>query len=302
MLSMCVAALLPIVSCPTRVGANQPQQTDRQVPVAAEPEGTTPSPTAQQPQQPQPRLQGVPEQILRDQRFLWLRPFHVKVRDLPWVGLTLGATAGLMAIDRRVGQGLTDSPPGFGYRFGHNVSRIGAPWTDLGTAGAIYAIGRFRHKQHAQTTGLLGLEAVGNSIVMVEILKYATQRPRPTFSGGSVRDHNADGEFFAGGTSFPSGHAAAVFALAAVLSERNSDKRWVTPLAYGCATLVGVSRISMRMHFPSDVFVGATLGYMIGRHVAHGRWSSRQDKPLHSKLLSALSAAGGRALVPSGEF
>jgi membrane-associated phospholipid phosphatase len=226
----------------------------------------------------------------------------MKQSDLPWVGLMVGTAAGLMAIDRRVGQGLSDSPPGLGYHISHNVSRIGAPWTDLGTAGAIYLIGRSRDNQHAQTTGLLGLEAVADSIAVVEILKYSTQRPRPTFSAGNVRDHNADGEFFAGGTSFPSGHAAAAFALATVLSQRNSEKRWVTPVAYGCASLVGVSRITMRMHFPSDVFVGAALGSMIGRHVAHGAERSRQDKPLHAKLLPAISAAGGTALTFSWEF
>ena len=302
MLFICLAAGLLVVSCPTRVHAGQPQQLQSQISVPSGSQKRAPCPPAQLQNLPQLTLPEIPRQILRDQKFFWLRPFRMKVRDLPWVGLMVGATAGLVAIDRRVGQGLTDSPPGLGYKFGHNVSRIGAPWTDLGTAGAIYAIGRLRHKQHAQTTGLLGLEAVGDSIVMVEILKYATERPRPTFSGGKVRDHNADGQFFAGGTSFPSGHAAAVFALATVLSERNSDKRWVTPLAFGCASLVGVSRISMRMHFPSDVFVGAALGYMIGRHVAHSKWNSRQDKPPHSKLLSAVSAAGGRILAPSAEF
>jgi len=299
---ICGAALLLALACPARVGANPAQHPDEQASVPSEAQGTLPSPSTQATKQAQPTLQGMPRQILRDQKFLWLRPFRMKRSDLPWVGLIAGTTAGLIAVDRRVGQGLSDSPPGVGYHFSHDVSLIGGPWTDLGIAGATYLFGRSRAAPRTQTTGLLGLEAVGDSLVVVEILKYATERPRPTFSGGHVRDHNADGEFFAGGTSFPSGHSTAAFALATVLFERNRDKAWAAPLAYGCASLVGVSRITMRMHFPSDVFVGAALGYMIGRHVARGPERSRQDKPLHTKLRPAVSAPGGTALALSWDF
>jgi membrane-associated phospholipid phosphatase len=214
----------------------------------------------------------------------------------------VGTTAGLMAIDRRVGQGLADSPPGGGYTFSRNVGRFGGPWTDLGIAGAIYLAGRRGGDQHRETTGLLGLEAVGDSLVVVEFLKIATQRPRPTFAGGDVREHNAEGTFFAGGTSFPSGHAAASFALATVVSERYREKPWVAPAAYGLASLVASSRLTMRTHFPSDVFVGAALGVMIGRHVAHGAERSRQEKPLRSRLLPAVSSAGGTTLTLAWEF
>lgn len=39
--------------------------------------------------------------ILRDQKFLWFRPFQLKQADLPWAGAIGGSTAGLIAIDRR---------------------------------------------------------------------------------------------------------------------------------------------------------------------------------------------------------
>ena len=38
-------------------------------------------------------------------------------------------------------------------------------------------------------------------------------------------------------------------------------------MAYGAAALVGFSRISLLSHFPSDMFMGATLGYSITRFV-----------------------------------
>ncbi|MGD1157982.1 MAG: phosphatase PAP2 family protein [Terriglobia bacterium] len=282
LLLFCAAALLLALACPTRVRGNQVQPADEQASVPSKSEGHTPSRPVETATQPQPTLKEVPSRIIRDQEFLWLRPFRMKRSDLPWLGFMVGTTAGLMAVDRRVGQGLSDSPPGHGYTFSRYVSRLGGPWTDLGIAGAVYLAGRGWGEQHTETTGLLGLEAVGDSLVVVELTKIATQRARPTFAGGYVRDHNADGTFFAGGTSFPSGHAAAAFALATVVSQRNGGKRWVAPVAYGLASLVATSRITVRTHFPSDVFVGAALGLMIGRHVAHGAERSRQEKPLQA--------------------
>jgi len=37
--------------------------------------------------------------------------------------------------------------------------------------------------------------------------------------------------------------------------------------AYGLAGFLAGSRVSSRKHFPSDVLVGAALGYLIGRRV-----------------------------------
>ena len=38
-------------------------------------------------------------------------------------------------------------------------------------------------------------------------------------------------------------------------------------VAYGLATGVSVTRVLGQEHFPSDVFVGAACGYLIGRYV-----------------------------------
>ena len=298
---ICGAALLLALACPAKVRGNQLQPAGEQASVPSNPESHAPS-WAAETTQPEPALKEVPKRIICDQKFLWLRPLRMKRSDLPWLGLMVGTTAGLMAIDRQVGQGLSDSPPGRGYTFSRNVGRFGGPWTDLGVAGAIYLAGRRSSDPQSETTGILGLEAVGDSLVVIEFLKIATQRPRPTFAGGSVRDHNADGTFFAGGTSFPSGHAAASFALATVVSERYRERHWVAPVAYGLASLVATSRITMRTHFPSDVLVGAALGVMIGKHVAHGAERSRQEKPLHSRLLPTVSSAEGTTLTLAWQF
>jgi membrane-associated phospholipid phosphatase len=251
---------------------------------------------------PQPSLRDLPLEVFHDQVFLWLRPFQPRRADLPWAAAFFGTTAGLIAIDRHVGQGLSANPPGTGYQFGKTASTLGTPLTGGAIAGTFYLVGRARKDPYAQATGILGIRAIIDSVIIVQALKAATQRPRPTFSGGTTRDHNADGQFFSGGNSFPSGHTIGAFSLATVIAERYREHPWVPVTAYSLAGLVGIARIAERQHFPSDVFVGAALGYLIGRHVAH----SAEAKPasawnrLHIEPL--VPAYGGSALSVSWDF
>jgi membrane-associated phospholipid phosphatase len=62
-------------------------------------------------------------------------------------------------------------------------------------------------------------------------------------------------------TSFPSGHTAGSFAAALALSSFYPKD---TPLLFLLASGVGLSRIYLGHHFPSDVAVGAGLGLGVG--------------------------------------
>jgi len=62
-----------------------------------------------------------------------------------------------------------------------------------------------------------------------------------------------------GGFAFPSGHATRAFVAATFLALRLRDWRWSAPLlAY--ATVMGLSRIYVGAHWPSDVIGGTALG------------------------------------------
>jgi undecaprenyl-diphosphatase len=58
-------------------------------------------------------------------------------------------------------------------------------------------------------------------------------------------------------SSFPSGHTAGAFALAAVLA--GYRRRW-RPWLWSAAGLAGYSRVYLGVHYPSDVLAGAALG------------------------------------------
>ena len=59
------------------------------------------------------------------------------------------------------------------------------------------------------------------------------------------------------GWSFPSGHATLAFALATALSVR-WPRLWI--VWYGMAVCVGISRIALGVHWPSDIVAGAVVG------------------------------------------
>jgi undecaprenyl-diphosphatase len=78
--------------------------------------------------------------------------------------------------------------------------------------------------------------------------------------------------------SFPSGHTCATFASVFVLSKYY--KKWAIPL-YIFACLMGVSRLYLCVHFPTDVIAGAILGLLFGyiAYVVNERiWSKRTLK------------------------
>jgi membrane-associated phospholipid phosphatase len=97
------------------------------------------------------------------------------------------------------------------------------------------------------------------------LLKFVTGRSRPDLGQGAYQFHP-----FAGGGSFPSGHAAMAFALATTLGDA-SHSTWVTAGLYVIATGTAWSRVYDERHWPSDVFLGAALGVTSAKLV-NGRW------------------------------
>lgn len=95
--------------------------------------------------------------------------------------------------------------------------------------------------------------------IAVQIPKHVIGRPRPRWTH---QDAFGYGPSFQGGLdAFPSGHSAASFAVAAVFARYFPRMAWVW---YGAASFVAMSRFFRGSHFPTDVIVGAVLGYLVG--------------------------------------
>jgi hypothetical protein len=92
------------------------------------------------------------------------------------------------------------------------VSQLGAAYSLAGFSGATYLIGKATKDEHKKEAGILGLEALAHTQVLVLGLKAITQRERPL-------DENPSGTgFWKGGDAFPSGHSASSFAVATVFA------------------------------------------------------------------------------------
>jgi len=197
--------------------------------------------------------------ILRDQKGLWTAPFHWNRSDAKWlVPLGVG-TGALIATDRTTANGIAKFDDQL--TASRIISYPGSTYGAAAVGGMFYLAGRAGHDARARETGLLSWEALINSEIIVVSLKAITERRRPT------QEHR--GDFFRGGTSFPSGHAIHAWSVATVIANEYSDHRSVQVAAYGIATAISVARFTGEKHFLSDILVGSALGFGIGRYVYH---------------------------------
>jgi membrane-associated phospholipid phosphatase len=133
---------------------------------------------------------------------------------------------------------------------------------ELGAAGLMYLVGCSGHRSsYAANTGFTALEAIGAANMVTYALKVGTNRQY-------AYHPDPHGEFWEGGKSFPSGHAATSFAFASVIAHRYPHKLWLKWGVYGLATGVSLARVGGRKHFASDILVGGALGYVTGTYFA----------------------------------
>ena len=202
--------------------------------------------------------------VVRDQAGVWTSPTRVKRADLKWLLPLAGATALAFHFDTRAEQALGNHP--LLTQRSQQIARFGSPYITASAGAGLYLLGLGVHNQHLAETGRLSAEAVMDASLLVGALKLATDRQRIG---------NAQSGFWPGGknryelnSSFPSGHAAASWAIASVVAAEHPHNRPVQIAAYSFATAISVCRFTGKAHFPSDVVVGSAFGYLIGRFVA----------------------------------
>src|SRR2546425_5640186 len=158
----------------------------------------------------------------RDQAGIWTSPLRIKSRDALWLTPFVGATTAAIYYDpdalRELGVDKSRIDTS------RKISQFGSPYATLGEAGALYLLGSVTHNSKLSETGRLGAEAVIDASIVTGGLKLATNRQRP-------EEGNGKGAFWPHGTSdysldsaFPSGHAAASWALARVIASEYPNK------------------------------------------------------------------------------
>jgi membrane-associated phospholipid phosphatase len=135
-----------------------------------------------------------------------------------------------------------------------------------------WLISEFTDDAYANTEAYTMAEAAGFSTLTAEALKYAAGRERPdqTTVPNDWRD---------AGSSFPSLHATAAFAIGTVFAESGSDDyRWFRRVVgYGMAGATAYLRLHENQHWLSDTVAGAALGIATARFSTHRRLERAHD-------------------------
>jgi len=117
----------------------------------------------------------------------------------------------------------------------------------------------FKKERYKRTTKVISLSlgaALFSRLVITELIRWLYYRPRPFVISqvNQLISHSPSG-------SFPSGHAAFFFALATVIFLNNKKAGF---LFFSASFLIGLARIFVGLHYPSDILAGALIGIFFG--------------------------------------
>ena len=212
------------------------------------------------------------------------------------LGLVLGSLA-LMPLDRQAESWLQRPPVQASAALQSTAATfnwIGGTGVFAGSVAAL-AVGRLTGNARLSEIGLHATEAIVASGAIVGAAKGVMGRQRPYLEKGDPGDFFIGRGFGNGGlTSFPSGHTAAAFSAATVLSIE-AHRSWpkaapvISPVLFGGATAVGLARMYDSRHWASDVALGATVGTLTGVQVM--RYNDAHPNNTLSRWLAHTSVA-----------
>ncbi len=228
------------------------------------PGDSKPLPDVPQPQtQPQDAItvRNTPRNILHDQLAIWTSPARLRAHDLLWLAPIAVASGVSIATDHHTMSQVVSHDPSF------NNANVNASNAMIGgfiaAPVALFGYGHFEQNEHAREAGILSGEALLDGVGVEEGLKLIFWRERPALD-------NAHGKFFQSGagidSSFPSSHSVLAWATASAIATEYPTF-WTQTLVYSGATAISLTRVLGRQHFPTDVLVGATAGWLVGRYV-----------------------------------
>ncbi len=232
--------------------------------------------------------------LLKDEAAIWTSPCHMRAKDLLLWGSLVAVTGILIHNDEGLYRGIKR------YQNNHawvdwlspKITLLGDGGVATGISGIFLLSGLALRNEKARDTGIMALQVLIHTGIVVQVFKHLSGRQRPDWDSG--RDHWAGPagffkryeESFSKYDSFPSGHTITAWGLATVIAEQYRSTVWVPVLCYTLATGCGLSRITENTHWASDVLVGAALGFAISKMVVRH----------HRQRLQLLPTAGPRGV------
>jgi PAP2 superfamily len=141
-------------------------------------------------------------------------------------------------------------------------------------AAGFYTVGKIKKNNRALQTASQLAEAFLALGAGTQFIKYATGRENPSDAsvrGGRWQPFPSWGNFQNNKTrydAFPSGHLATFISTVTIIGQNYPEKKWIKPLGYSIAGLIGLSMINNGVHWASDFPVGFALGYGFGKYIS----------------------------------
>lgn len=136
----------------------------------------------------------------------------------------------------------------------------------FGLAGVLYMSQFILNDKKIANTGKVLFESLLISGVLSISIKYIFGRSRPNRNEGNTKFN----WFEINNTynSLPSGHVITAFTTSTVLSKAINNK-YASILLYSLAGVTAYQRIASDNHWFSDVFLGASIGYLAGEYFSN---------------------------------
>jgi membrane-associated phospholipid phosphatase len=220
------------------------------------------------------RADGVVSRTLEDSKLYFTAPARWDSQDWLYFGSAVAAIGIAHQFDDNVRAHFVD---------GKNAARVGEdpkstrdaiPAAVLVAGTWIYATLLRDHDGYRE--GWSMLEAGGLSTISALALKFALGRERPNDTSNVDR-------WFTSGSSFPSLHTTAAFAVGTVLAESGSDEYRLLrrALGYGVAGATAYLRLRENEHWLSDTVAGAAIGAATARFVLQRQEQYRNDTSIN---------------------
>lgn len=160
----------------------------------------------------------------------------------------------------------------------HNVNtafyNLGQGSSTMILAGGFYLLGKIKKDNRALQTASQLAEAFISLGFSTQVIKYSTGRENPvvaTVIRGRWQPFPSWSNFQNNKTqydAFPSGHLATFVSTVTIIGENYPHIKWIKPVGYSIAGLIGLSMINNGVHWASDFPMGFALGYGFGKYIS----------------------------------
>ncbi|AWM13820.1 hypothetical protein DI487_08055 [Flavobacterium sediminis] len=223
--------------------------------------------------------------------------YTVQKENLLWTSAAVGSTLVLLPLD----QNLTDNAQEIGKSLNlyedvrytrvlgielipkdinGAIYYLGNSLTPMLLSGSFYVAGKINNDYRALNVSSELVEVVMASGISTQILKRITGRQSPS---AAIKSGNPGGHWtpfpsfkaYQSNTpnydAMPSGHMTTFIASLTLIAVNYPEIKWIRPVGYSLAGIMGFQMMSTRVHWASDYPFALLMGYVIGKNAANRR-------------------------------